>query len=94
MKNYLVKHVRVDRVPVATVVGLSDGRIGVAICNSSDSYNKKQGRALAVGRALEGLLVNIPNREVNGQHMINLIIEEAGKMQTRVKKYFKNQVEV
>lgn len=60
-----IRHLRdVNRRPFATIVENDNGCFGVALCNDSDSFNKKLGVTIATGRARYGTEPDYPNKEV------------------------------
>lgn len=93
----LVKHVRDDlRRPFATIAcDYVDGRIliGVGVCNTSDTFNKKLGRHVAVTRLHNQKGVNLPNRFVlyGGEyyHLRYVMVQEIEAMVDRARRYFK-----
>jgi len=85
----LVKHVRVNRVPVATIVATSRENMGVNICCPKDHFSKERGVQIALGRAYQDTPLVCPNRRVVGMSMIQLIQQELSNMRLRADLYFK-----
>jgi hypothetical protein len=93
----LVNYVRGDnRVPVATIVGLSDGSIGLAICSGRDRFVKARGRYIATHRALLGVVPNMPNgtivKDGRDQPLNEVLWSEMFRMKGRAWRYFKEDM--
>ena len=54
-EQFLVKHIRLEGTPFATVVATSRENIGIAVCCPKDAFNKRRGVEIARGRALKGV---------------------------------------
>ena len=91
--NYLVNHVRVNRVPVATIVVIDKEHIGVSVCNPKDHFSKKRGIQIALARAYENKECRCPNRRVPATNynldMQSLIMDGIGSARIRADRYFK-----
>jgi hypothetical protein len=93
----LIKHVRDDyRRPFATIAcDYVDGRIkiGVSVCNTSDTFVKRHGRYFAIARMYTDTGVSLPNRFVlwGGQprHIQYVMVKEIEAMVNRARRYFK-----
>jgi hypothetical protein len=93
----LIKHVRDDfRCPFATIAcDCVDGRIlvGVSLCNTSDTFNKKFGRRVAITRMHNQKGVGLPNRRIvyggEYRYIKPVLIDEVTAMVHRARKYFK-----
>lgn len=75
-----------------------DGNIGVSICNPKDTFQKKMGVKIAVGRAqkrADDIFSVVPeNRKVMdicglAEQAIDVVRDAVAEMQERAKKYFK-----
>lgn len=93
--SILVKHVRVMvdgvKTPIATLVAVGRDKVGMSICCQKDQFSKKMGVKIAHKRALNGHVVDIPNRRLSGFNgNICTVLELAElEMHNRALKYYK-----
>lgn len=91
----LVEHVRDEfHNPVATVVAIGPGRLGVSVCNPKDRFNKRMGVKIAAGRAAINVGIDLPNNRYvlvfDTYEPLSDVVESAiNRMHTRSLKYYK-----
>lgn len=92
----LMKHVRVNGRPIATIVAVDRDRIGIAICNTDlDSFNKDRGRNIAEGRARtyrhapHFYVIKLRMSKDGSDDKVRTLWDEVERMKDRAKRYFK-----
>lgn len=95
--KYLYDFTNKGKRPFATLVATGPGEVGVAICSTRDSFQKKRGRQIAKARALKGC-GGVKNgqmvaREVTRKNGEVMSLEESvftayGNMVDRSERYF------
>ena len=83
--------------PFGVIVALGPDKIGVALFNPKDTFTKKLGKKIAIGRAKFNIIPHVPDEFVydwTGMlvHKEEIVDYELGRMEVRAEKYFKEKV--
>jgi hypothetical protein len=80
--------------PIGCVVAIDKDRIGYAVCNPCDKFDKVFGKEIAAGRAALGHEPYVANRVVgvlddgSKEYLDELLSQELDAMKDRAKRYF------
>jgi hypothetical protein len=96
METRLVKYLKDGDKLIGAVVGLPDGKIGVSICNETDTFNKQRAVGLAEQRARYGVDTNVPHRWIKHSKasylfLPEVVTSEIAIMAQRLQRYYRIQ---
>lgn len=96
MEMQLVKYLKDGDKLIGAVVGLPDGKIGVSICNETDTFNKQRAVGLAGQRARYDVDTKVPHRWIKHSKasylfLPEVVTSEVAIMAERLKRYYKLQ---